>query len=470
MRKLSKNFILVFCVALLGTNSVYAIEDIDVPVPSYQTDLLLESGLEGFTGECLDYCVTGICVRLVIGWFTYKIILTPKVVHNVPDFVVNSYDEPGEEPWEEWRETVSEATQEMQNLIMQLITVFPVGGGKINSPEHDKTGDEGDERFKEIDIIGHPMTYFNNALAGKNSTQLSLEEFMNICRAFIGSKSQCEQMADDMGLGGFKNGTDEGTVGGAFENFGNNSFKSDYFDNKQITEGLGMEDAFSTMDQMAGSMETMERVQEVGNMVGGGMGVEVAIDHYFCKTDTVGFMPYYLTQIDSYWWREIIPMGTDLDYALRYAKCSIIALDGSCIVGANEAKIWGVIYPRHGTVIQNNDYKASAVMATRAIDVLLDPDSYLRFRMPAEAKGRNGVWQKIFPEVDTCEYSLEARRKGYASIYVDDLDLSKPDSDKDTHEFGNHAWAYWRPYTCCLSERGSKIGEVNIGAICLNDM
>ena len=466
-----------FGIFFTASTIAFADDDIEVsiPVPSYKTDHLLESGLEGFLGECLNYCVTGICVRLIINIWppSVKVILTPQVTHNVPDFVVNSYDEPGEEAWEEWREVVSEATQEAQSVIMELVTSFQVDGGQINSPEHKRTGDEADERFKEIDIIGHPMTYFNNALAGKHSTQLTREQLEALC-GFLGMRrgQSCEDALSDIGLDfdfGFSNGTDDGSVGSAFEDFGSGSFEGDWFDNKQVTEGLGMEDAFNTMDQMTQGMEVVEKVQEVGNLVGGGMGVEVAIDHYFCKTDITGFMPYYLTQLDSFWWREPIPLGTDLDYAFRYARCSIIAIDGSCIVGQDELGLWGTIYPRHGTVIQNNNYKSGAVMATRAIDVLLDPDSDLRIRMPAEAMGRNGIWQRIWPEVDTCQDSLKAQRNGWATIYLEDRDLTNIKSDDDSYDFANHSWAYWRPYQCCLSDRGSHVTTISIPNICLND-
>jgi hypothetical protein len=50
--------------------------------------------------DCLDYCVDGVCFWLVCGWGC-SVKTTPHINHNLPDFVVSSYNEPGENSFSE---------------------------------------------------------------------------------------------------------------------------------------------------------------------------------------------------------------------------------------------------------------------------------------------------------------------------------------------------------------------------------
>jgi hypothetical protein len=286
------------------------------------------------------------------------------------------------------------------------------------------------------------------------------------------------------------------------------------FMSKELTESM---EIMEMVGDIKSAYQTLSQVQsfmsDIQNMfAGAGFGVEFAIDRYFCPTEVIPILPYYLSQIDTPWWRDFLdykaliawqPFMADMIHWDRILRCNIIAdldgiarkafdldeIRGGCVVGANELSMWGTIYPRTGTVIHNNDRKAASVMAERAMDILLDQGEALRLRMPVTPRdGRTGIWQPIFPEVGTCSASYRAKLSGYSSMFTDPAvsistitraveDFAKgntqpaqtmvQDKDPTLDSRTGNAWNYWRPYSCCMSTRGSHIATTNIPDICL---
>jgi integrating conjugative element protein (TIGR03756 family) len=90
--------------------------------------------------NCLDYRVVGICYWLHCTSHGCSIRTSTKVRHYVPDAVVSSYANTGENPWEEVR-AMSPSNGEAQ-------------GGNDGTTNHENENNLA--KFKNADVIGHP--------------------------------------------------------------------------------------------------------------------------------------------------------------------------------------------------------------------------------------------------------------------------------------------------------------------------
>jgi len=93
--------------------------------------------------DCLEYRVIGICYWLHCTWTGCSVRTSVKVRHYVPDAVVSSYANTGENPWTEVRAMSTPNT-----------TAQAGGDGTTN---HDNENNLA--KFKNADVIGHPGGY-----------------------------------------------------------------------------------------------------------------------------------------------------------------------------------------------------------------------------------------------------------------------------------------------------------------------
>lgn len=100
--------------------------------------------------DCLEYRVVGICYWLYCSRSGCRIRTSVKVSHYVPDAVVSSYANTGENPWLEVRP-------------MSLPNPTAQGGndGTTNQPHENNL-----LKFKNADAIGHPGTAAFQQMAG----------------------------------------------------------------------------------------------------------------------------------------------------------------------------------------------------------------------------------------------------------------------------------------------------------------
>ena len=158
---------------------------------------------------------------------------------------------------------------------------------------------------------------------------------------------------------------------------------------------------------------------------------------YACASGATALMPYYLSTLDSLAWRHGIPESL-------YPESLV---PGIHEIGRQASgNMWGNVYPRQGFLVQPDDFKAAAVMAQRAGDVITrnwQPHVYLPLT-PAKRDGywppgpivendaSTHKWQLLYPQVQpTC------------AIFPSD-----PVQSAD----GGYAWSLWRPYSCCKRE------------------
>ncbi|MDT3722666.1 TIGR03756 family integrating conjugative element protein [Pseudomonas oryzihabitans] len=167
---------------------------------------------------------------------------------------------------------------------------------------------------------------------------------------------------------------------------------------------------------------------------------------YVCKGAGTAYMPYLLSNYDYMAWRYGIPEAV-------YPEALI---PGKREVGGTlSGDLWGNVYPRSGFLHQPDDYKAAAVMAQRAGDVVTRSgqihvyqsllaqaeDGYWPAGELLEGDATTGKWQELTP---TLSQSCAAFPN--PGPHVQDA-------------VGAYAWALWRPYSCCKRE-----GQVFLGS------
>lgn len=172
---------------------------------------------------------------------------------------------------------------------------------------------------------------------------------------------------------------------------------------------------------------------------------------YSCEGVGQLFTPYLLSTFDTIAWRYNIP-------EMFYPESLI---PGRREIGSRlSLDLWGNVYPRGGFLHHVDDYKAAAVVAQRAGDVVTRRNQVHVYRpllsllpfntggyWPAgeliESDETTGKWQELVPRVSsTC--AVFPNHDAHAQA-VD----------------GGYAWALWRPYSCCRREGQLFLGSVD---------
>ncbi|MGY1917362.1 TIGR03756 family integrating conjugative element protein [Pseudomonas tolaasii] len=158
---------------------------------------------------------------------------------------------------------------------------------------------------------------------------------------------------------------------------------------------------------------------------------------YACASGATAFMPYYLSTLDSLAWRHGIPESL-------YPES---LMPGIREIGRQASgSMWGNVYPRQGFLVQPDDFKAAAVMAQRAGDVITrngQPHVYV----PLTPTPRDGYW----PPGPIVENDASTHKWQLLYPQVQPTCVIFP-SDPVPGADGGYAWSLWRPYSCCKSE------------------
>lgn len=441
--------------------------------------------------DCIDYCVTGACIHVQYLFPAgIKVIISPKVEHYLPDYLVQVYKEPEEEPYKEWSKVFGPAKKSIMSDLLALM-----GGAAIGAGGHDVSDLEyqhGDREtfYKEADVIGHPLTLLPKILSKDGSLSAATSMGGDLgAAAQLGSNGTIE--AGDFWCD-WENGTcddgfteneegcgpdchdDDITVEQAFEigaegaaeylsNFGD---LSGVFLDPRITRVFNVVDAveevtqaFETVNEL---MEVVDQIQQLSDAVGGiGVGVsgEFRIDDILCDTPLLPFVPYYLSSIDSFFWRNGWPL-TDIEHAEDVLNP---LSDERVSLGLDE---WGNLFPRHGFLHQYHDRKASATIAARAVDVTVDDSSY-RIRIPPPARPDSGDWEGKWDHRWTAGKWSEMHPNPSSECHTSVAYGGDAVDSGGRVEGGSYAWTFWRKYECCLQTSGSYVETVDIPESCV---
>lgn len=185
------------------------------------------------------------------------------------------------------------------------------------------------------------------------------------------------------------------------------------------------------------------------DVIGHPGGMFFGMGGYTCQGAGTAYMPYFLSTLDTLAWRQNIPEG--------YYPESLIP--GLREIGARTtANLWGNVYPRSGFTHQPNDYKAAAVNAQRAADIVTNmgqPHVY----QPLIAMTRPGYWPAgTVKESNILTHKwqeLTPKMTQACTVFPSTDFLSNQSSD------GGYAWALWRPYSCCQQRGQTFLGSVD---------
>ncbi|WP_017905065.1 TIGR03756 family integrating conjugative element protein [Pseudomonas asplenii] len=167
---------------------------------------------------------------------------------------------------------------------------------------------------------------------------------------------------------------------------------------------------------------------------------------YTCEGAGTPYTPNFLSTLDLLGWRHGIPESV---------------FPQSLIPGLREIgsrlsmNLWGNVYPRSGFLHQPDDYKASAVMAQRAGDIVTRPGQVHVYR-PLLAPAKPGYWPAgELRESDTLTgkwQQLAPTASASCSTFPEPgFHQQAPD--------GAYAWSLWRPYSCCKQEGQTFLGS-----------
>lgn len=185
-----------------------------------------------------------------------------------------------------------------------------------------------------------------------------------------------------------------------------------------------------------------------------------------CKPGSTPYKPYMVSKTNPLFWNTGLVDGIlNIGNRLTFNQRTI----GERRNGELNSTRWGGLYPRSGVVVNQDHYKASAVIAQRAMDIVTNgvfgiyraqldgPEG--RWYLPAltieEWMTRNGKWQMLYPQYETgCHILGEERLKRKTKSDIDGWSARRSDN-------GDYVWHYWRRYECCKKPSGySFIGKI----------
>jgi integrating conjugative element protein (TIGR03756 family) len=174
----------------------------------------------------------------------------------------------------------------------------------------------------------------------------------------------------------------------------------------------------------------------IGHPGGATFGQFASQSGYSCKGAGTAFMPYFLSTLDTLAWRHNVPESVFPE--------SLIP--GMREIGSRVTmNLWGSVYPRGGFLHQADDYKAAAVVAQRAGDIVTRPGQ-IHVYQPLSAPPQAGYWPAgALVEGDASTGKWQELTPNPSSQCV-----VFPNTQTHAQATrGDYAWALWRPYSCC---------------------
>lgn len=429
--------------------------------PGFSTDDLIQSGIDGmFDDSCGGYCVVGACAHLNIritwkGVYYYTII-SPKIRHAVPDLVISSYNHIGNEPWVEWREFVGEVLDDVNTG--PVANILGITDGMRGGQQlHTGYGDQQSVIFKEVDIIGHPAAIIPQIATTDSDIDTDVifdYKLPSVRRLPSANDARTQDNAtpdDGWGL--------ESMLDSGFNSVMNVLLERlrlllKAFDIVRTIERIiEFFDMFTDLlDFYNNAMLLLETITR-GSIYGNLLNPRFQANRLFCPTTVKPFQPYYLSYLDTLFWRTGFPITDGPISGANHSGTILNPLSNDRLGSSGET--WGHLYPRDGAVNQHTDPKAASVLGYRGLDVLLNDitsgsGTRVGVSMPPGYPAGGGAWQMIYP----------VKRECRADPFYPDDDVTKDFMEENEH--GGYAWNYYHIYTCCMNERGQLILELDL--------
>ncbi|MEL4016939.1 TIGR03756 family integrating conjugative element protein [Dryocola clanedunensis] len=160
---------------------------------------------------------------------------------------------------------------------------------------------------------------------------------------------------------------------------------------------------------------------------------------YVCSPSATPFFPYFISQLDAAAWRSGMP-------EMFWPE----ALTPGMREVGKDGDLWGNIYPRAGALSQTHDYKAGAVIAQRAADLVTRRGQPHIYR-PLTASAHDGYWPPDpVQEGDSNnhQWQMLAPKMSHSCAIFPDGSATDSYADRLADD-GAYVWTLWRPYSCC---------------------
>jgi len=195
------------------------------------------------------------------------------------------------------------------------------------------------------------------------------------------------------------------------------------------------------------NLSKFKNADAIGHPGGSAFSQFASASGYTCQGAGIAFVPYLLSTLDTLAWRYNIPEAV-------YPEALIPGLRE--IGGRLTLNLWGAVYPRGGFLHQVDDYKAGAVVAQRAGDVVTR-NGQLHVYQPLFASARDGYWPAgalVESDASTGKWQeLTPVMSPTCTVFPHSGFLTQAPQ-------GDYAWALWRPYSCC-----QRRGQVFLGSV-----
>lgn len=204
----------------------------------------------------------------------------------------------------------------------------------------------------------------------------------------------------------------------------------------------------TTNHERENNLSRFKNADVIGHPAGPAFSRFASAFGFTCEGAGTPFMPYLLSTLDTVGWRYNLPESV-------YPESLI---PGTREIGSRTAlDLWGNVYPRGGMQHQTDDYKAGAVSAQRAGDVVTrrgQPHVY----QPLLATPRDGYWpagELVEGDAKTGKWQeLTPRLSNTCAVF--------PHNDPRLQaQQGDYAWTLWRPYSCCQRRGQVFLGSTN---------
>ncbi|HBO0859741.1 TIGR03756 family integrating conjugative element protein [Pseudomonas aeruginosa] len=203
----------------------------------------------------------------------------------------------------------------------------------------------------------------------------------------------------------------------------------------------------TTNDDHENNLSKFRNADVIGHPGGWAFGQFASASGYACEGAGTAFAPYLLSTLDTVAWRYNIP-------EMVYPEALV---PGMREIGARSTlDLWGAVYPRGGFLHQTDDYKASAVVAQRAGDIVTRRGQ-IHVYQPLLADAQDGYW----PAGELVESDASTGKWQELTPTLSNRCAVFPHDDTQVQaQQGDYAWALWRPYSCCERE-----GQIFLGSV-----
>lgn len=440
----------------------------------------------GFTQDCVDYTIEKLVFRMGFSGVPprVRLALSFQVSYYQPDAVVMLYDKIGQEPWREWQKTMGKVLNKIENPLLQLFFNADGRGGANAAPMQANTNERfifkyadifaspvpmmlnllSEGRFDTAKYLGDPgvdlgtqfAQIFDNPQADAGSTALpnesqesqSLRQSITAkAQAYLQQAKQKAAQAKElmrMNPQQFKDMATKAALD-ALNHFG--GIGGDL--GKMLGELGALKNASSKVMQKL--QQAVQIIRAGANLIGFGGGDKNPFSNqfnFFCPSSIMPFDLYFISAINPMGWRMGLPD------ALSAAAWN--SLDASQVIGSNPVlDRWGRIMPRQGYIAVTNDNRASAVLATRAMSIIVDGGKYVHKALPGneyvqkKPLNSHAKWQMLYPTKSKSCRAFADQKRPYQLP-------PEWQSELKNNRKKRFMYQYWRQYRCELNPKYQK--------------